>query len=214
MYNKVLLIESNNLMRDALQKLLALENSIEVVQAYESVQMATKNIKSRECNIIILSTNENYYGDMEYIKKIKENNQKISIILITDIESECFVVEALANGVNGIIHKNDSFNKLMTIIECCCMGNMCIPDSMANKLIKVIEKREYYDKENMKYINDLSDREKQIASLMVSGFSNKKIATVSYITEGTVKNYVSSIYNKIGINDRTEAVLFLKKNGI
>jgi DNA-binding NarL/FixJ family response regulator len=90
-----------------------------------------------------------------------------------------------------------------------------MPHDVASKLAEGLSKLSSARKKESAGVElDLSERELELASMMVQGFTNKQISMMLHISEGTVRNYISNIYSKLSISDRTQAVLYLKEHGI
>jgi DNA-binding NarL/FixJ family response regulator len=139
----------------------------------------------------------------------------IKVIMLTTFNDEEYIIEALANGASGYILKDIEMEKLLQTIRDAAEGKTIMPHDVALKLAQGLSRISSAKKiESVKADLDLSERELELASMMVQGFTNKQISMMIHISEGTVRNYISNIYSKLGISDRTQAVLFLKEQGI
>jgi DNA-binding NarL/FixJ family response regulator len=151
---------------------------------------------------------------VEATSVIKRIHPNIKIMILTTFDDEEYIIKGLGHGANGYIFKDIEGSKLLESIRNCCRGEIVVPSKVVQVLVN---KAANTDSKAYEYIETnklgFADREKEVAVMLAQGFTNKQIASALYISEGTVKNYVSSIYSKINISDRTKAALFLKENG-
>lgn len=211
---KVIISDGQLLMRDALSTMINLEHDMKVVAAADNINQAYGILKNQHADIMLMDVQKVNEIEFEWAKKIKIEYPETVMIMLSDCEDEDTVVQALSSGISGYFLKNMPKEEIICCMRDCANGNHIIPSSIAYKLSSKLSGQYENVKKQMGHVlNEFSNREKEIASLMVKGMTNKQIAKNSYITEGTVKNYVSDIYSKIGINDRTQAIMFLWQHG-
>ncbi|MGL6173684.1 MAG: LuxR C-terminal-related transcriptional regulator, partial [Cellulosilyticaceae bacterium] len=124
------------------------------------------------------------------------------------------IMDALASGADGYMLKDIEGNCLVESIRAAYRGDTILPAKIAAKLVtRLVRGTEEEQKGIGQTLDDfeLTDREKEICQLVSKGLTNKQICEKLYLTTGTVKNYITSIYNKLGVSNRTSAVLLLKK---
>ncbi len=209
---KILIADRPSLIRDGLLTVLDSDENMCVVGAVDKSSDAYDMIEDLCPNVVIMDIqiSEN---SLDVISAIKTDFPGIIVIVFTDLDNDEYITRALSYGANGYLLKDIVKEKLIRTIREAVDGNMVMPLAIAAKLATKLKKL-YEDsirRENIKALG-FSQREKEIADLLVRGFSNKQIASELYISEGTTKNYVSTIYNKVGVNDRTKAVIFLKEH--
>ncbi|GLC29165.1 LuxR C-terminal-related transcriptional regulator [Clostridium omnivorum] len=211
----ILLADDQAIIRDGLKIMLNMEENFNVVGTCENGRLIHGFIDQISPKVVLMDILMQGELQIETIRQLKQRYRDIVIIVLTTIEDDEIILQTLAAGASGYFLKNMPSCSFMQAIRDCVNGNVSLPLSISikltNKLFNLSSKLQ--EKEKI-CIMDLSDREKEIAQLMVQGLSNKRIASVFYITEGTVKNYISNIYSKIGINDRTQAVLYLRQLGM
>ncbi|MBU5592026.1 response regulator transcription factor [Clostridium sp. MSJ-4] len=208
---RVLIADDQTLMRDGLKTILDLEDDIEVVATCENGEQAIEQAIKLHPDVILMDIRMPVMNGVESVKKIKTSLPKIAVIMLTTFDDDEYIVEALSNGASGYLLKDIPADKLIEAIRDSLKGQLFIPTNIAAKLVAKLSHKES-SKEILKKKLDLSEREIEVSSLLIEGHSNKQIAAKLFISEGTVKNYISNIYSKIGISDRTKAVLFLKEN--
>jgi DNA-binding NarL/FixJ family response regulator len=206
---KVLIVDDQTLMRDGLKTILDLEDDIKVVATAKDGEDAIEKVKNEEPNVILMDIRMPVKNGVESTKIIKENFKNIKIIMLTTFQDDEYIIEALANGADGYLLKDIQGDNLIQAIRDVYNGQLMINPQIAMKLAQYVKKSTVSEKHVTESF-DLSERELEVVRLMVKGFTNKKISKELFISEGTVKNYISSIYSKIGTSDRTQAVLLLK----
>jgi len=206
---KVLIVDDQTLMRDGLKTILDLEDDIKVVATAKDGEDAIEKVKNEEPNVILMDIRMPVKNGVESTKIIKEDFKNIKIIMLTTFQDDEYIIEALANGADGYLLKDIQGDNLIQAIRDVYNGQLMINPQIAMKLAQYVKKSTVSEKHVTESF-DLSERELEVVRLMVKGFTNKKISKELFISEGTVKNYISSIYSKIGTSDRTQAVLLLK----
>ncbi len=209
---RILLADSQELMRDGLEAIFDSEENMIVVGAADTGMEAYRIMENLYPDVLIIDIQISEKEGFEAVKKIKKDYPDVVVIVLTNLDNDEYIARALSYGASSYLLKNVSGEKLIQTVRETLDGNLIMPRVTAAKLAARLKKL-YEDTamyENMQALG-FSQREREIAKLLVLGLSNKQIAARLYISEGTAKNYVSTIYNKVGINDRTRAVIFLKE---
>jgi DNA-binding NarL/FixJ family response regulator len=209
---KILIADDQTLMRDGLKTILDLEEDMEVIALCENGKSAYEMCKTAKPDVVLMDIRMPVMNGVESVKLIKKEMPHIVVIMLTTFDDEEYIIDALTYGANGYLLKEIKADKLLEAIRDSLNGGLMIPSVIAAKLAaRLSRSMEPQVQDIIPTKLPLSDREMEIALLMAKGLTNKQISAQLYITEGTVKNYISSIYDKIEISDRTQAVLFLKK---
>jgi DNA-binding NarL/FixJ family response regulator len=228
---KVLIVDDQTLMRDGLKTILELEENIEVVGTAADGREALEKVSGLNPQIVLMDIRMPNMDGVECIKRLKEGHKDIVILMLTTFNDEEYIVEALSHGASGYILKDIEADDLIKAIYDAYKGSFILPSDVAVKLAQRLSRTVTYvnpdasnnvnqtlkpsqtsHSQNKKKSLELSEREIEVAKMLAQGFTNKQISSSLYISEGTVKNYVSNIYSKIGIGDRTAAALFLKEH--
>lgn len=208
---RILIADDQTLMRDGLKTILDLEEDMEVVGTAGNGLQAYQMIETLQPDIVLMDIRMPEIDGVTGTKMIKSKYPHIVVIILTTFNDEEYIIQALTFGASGYLLKDMQGDKLIQAIRESASGNLIMPASVAAKLAARLA---YVSHKNgqpeLEKIPALSEREKEIAWLLIKGISNRQMAASLYISEGTVKNYVSSIYNKIGLNDRIKAVQYLK----
>ena len=211
--HKVLLVDDENLLLDSLDIILSL-NNMEVVGKANDGKAAMKILDSmdKSCDIALVDLNMKGMGGIELIKRIKENYPEIKILVLTTFYDDKNITEAIAGGADGYLLKDSGKDVILGAIAQ-IMGGIPVLDQKVMlrlaTLMNHVLNNNTQDGSNGLF-GDMTVREKEICSLMVEGLTNKQIADRLYISEGTVKNYISNIYDKTGIHDRVKLIVELK----
>lgn len=212
---KLLIVDDQTLMRDGLKTVLSLEKDLEVIGTASNGVEAIKFVEKSPPDVVLLDIRMPEMDGVECIKNIKKMFPNIKVIMLTTFNDEEYIIEALANGASGYILKDIEIEKLIQTIRDCAEGKTIMPHDVALKLAQGLSKISSNKKKDSSTAElDLSERELELASMMVQGFTNKQISMMLHISEGTARNYISTIYSKLGISDRTQAVLYLKEHGV
>ncbi len=209
----IMIVDDQTLFKDGLRTVLDLEKNINVMATASNGKEAIFSINPTNLpDLILLDIRMPEMDGVETVKEIKRTYPAIKVLMLTTFNDEEYVMEALANGANGYVLKDMEVEKLLEAIDDAIHGKMVLPSLVAAKLAQGLHK--IVPQKPGPVLAELSDREKEIAIMLTQGFSNKQIALALFISEGTVRNYISTIYSKIGVNDRTNAVLLLKNQGL
>lgn len=211
---KVMIVDDQSLFRDGLKTVLSLEKSIIVAGMAKNGQEALELTPKLDPDVILMDIRMPEMNGVDAVKQIRERFGDKKIIMLTTFNDDEYIIQAVANGACGYLLKDIEVEKLVEAIHDANEGKMVLPPVVYHKLAEGLNKlSQSKTPEKTKLPFEFSDREGEICKMMVQGFTNKQIASALFITEGTVRNYISSIYSKIGMADRTNAVLYLKEHG-
>lgn len=214
---RVLIADDQTLMRDGLKTILDLEENIEVVALAKDGVEALSLFKQTMPQVVLMDIRMPNMNGVECTKLIKELSPDTIVLILTTFDDEEYIIEALTSGATGYILKDIEGDNLIKAVVDAYNGNFILPSKIAIKLATRLSKgtsNEPADKtKENKLLSalNLSEKELELAKMLSEGFTNKQIASAMYISDGTVKNYVSNLYGKIGISDRTAAAIYFKK---
>lgn len=215
---KVLLVDDENLLLDSLEIILSL-NDMEVVGKANDGNAAIKILDSLngDCDIALVDLNMKGMGGIELIKVMKEHYPEIKILVLTTFYDDKNITEAIAGGADGYLLKDSGRDVILGAVNQ-IMGGITVLDRKVMERLTALMNNNMNNKSNDSahgasgdFPGDMTKREKAICSLMAEGLTNRQIAERLYISEGTVKNYISNIYDKTGIHDRVKLIVELKK---
>lgn len=215
---KVMIIDDQRLMREGLRTILELEEDIEVVCLADNGQDAIDKLESAGPDVVLMDIRMPVMDGVQCTGIIKKRNPYVKVLILTTFDDDEYIIDGLKNGAEGYLLKDLSSEKLVGAIRDIYNGNSIMQPEIAAKLISHITGSKSIQtaashitmEESME---ELTDREKEVLKLIAKGHSNKEISKDLYISEGTVKNYISSIYDKIGVNERAKVVIYALEHG-
>lgn len=212
---RIIIADDQTLMRDGLKTILELEDDMDIVGIAEDGRQAHELVLELRPDLVLIDIQMPEVNGIEATKMIKRDFPNTIIMVLTTFDEDEYILEALRHGASGFLLKDIPGDKLIQAIRDCAKGQFMLPTNIAAKLVANIPQRVETGKIPIKSYNEYQEiftqREEEIILYMLKGLTNKEIADKVYISEGTLRNYVSIIYSKIGINDRAKAILYLKK---
>ena len=200
---RVLLVDDENMLLDSLEIILSI-NDMEIVGKAHDGHEALKILKGTECDVGLVDLNMKGMGGIELIGHMKKDYPGIKILVLTTFYDDKNITDAITNGADGYLLKDSGKDAILGAVSQLMSGvNVLDPKVMA-RLTSLMNKNTSDDL----YV-EMTEREREIAGLLAEGLTNRQIADKLYISEGTVKNYISSIYDKTGIHDRVKLVVAL-----
>lgn len=199
---RLLIADDDSLIRESLKIILSMDEAFEVVACVENGQKAVECCLKDNIDIALLDVRMPIMNGVQAVKEISLETKTKTIILTTFDDDE-FIFQAVKNGAKGYLLKNNSPDRIKEAINMVYAGNSVIQDIALEKL------KEGLNVKKRKFDESLfSERELQIMKLISKGFSNKEISMNLYISEGTVKNYITSILDKTGLSHRTQIAIY------
>jgi DNA-binding NarL/FixJ family response regulator len=204
----ILLVDDQTLVRQGINSLLGLSDSVEVVAQANDGLHAIAKIQDQEVkiDIILMDIRMPNLDGIQTLIKLNELCIKIPVIMLTTFDDHESVIKAIKAGAKGYLLKDVSLETLVEAIKTVDAGKTLIQPAITERLIQGLQGIKG-DFESSDIPEPLSQRETEILRLMASGCSNREMAESLFKSEGTIKNQVSSILAKLGVRDRTRAVL-------
>ena len=210
---RVLLVEDQTLVREGLEMLLNLSEDIRVVAQATDGTEALEQIQQRDFDLVLLDVRMPRMGGIDVLREIEARNLKLPAIMLTTFDDDAALLEGIRLGAKGYLLKDVSLPKLTEAIRLVADGGSMISPVVTERLLRGLSDAPPPPDDG--YSSEvLTTREAEIMRLMTGGYSNREIATVLKISEGTVKNHVSNILAKLGVRDRTRAVLKAIEKGL
>lgn len=210
---RVVIIDDHTLFRDGLRTILGYENDIEVVGQGGSADEAIRLAREFLPEIILLDI-DIPGGGLEAARVIANDCPVTKIVILTASEEDDHLVSALKSGASGYVLKGVAARELLRIIRAIAAGESYVPPALAaSLLLEMHESNAHKQKQPENPINDLTDREREILEGLASGLSNKEIGQRLYLSEKTVKHYMTNILQKLQVRNRVEAALLAQRSG-
>ncbi|MBI6875327.1 response regulator transcription factor [Clostridium aciditolerans] len=208
---KILIADDQTLMRDGLKTILELEDNFKVVGTAKDGEEVLDFCKKDSPNLVLMDIRMPKMDGVKCTKILKSLYPEIVVLILTTFNDVDYIVEALNYGAAGYILKDIEGDELVKAINDACKGSLMLPSSVAKKLVEKLSEKAIIKPKEKNILLDFSEREIEIAKMLSMGFNNRQIASSLFISEGTVKNYISNIYSKLGTSDRTAAAIEIRK---
>ncbi|GAA0120721.1 response regulator transcription factor [Clostridium faecium] len=203
---KILIADDDELIRESLKIILNMNEEFSVVATASNGLEAVKACVEKEIDVALLDVRMPIMNGVEALKEILLKCNTKTLILTTFDEDE-YIKDALKYGAMGYLLKNNSPEKIKNAIYTVLNGNIVLQDTVIKKIMNhdKEDENDFHDK------NKFTEREKEIIKLISEGLSNKEVAGNLHISEGTVKNYISSILDKTYLDHRTQIAIYYLK---
>jgi two-component system, NarL family, response regulator YdfI len=208
---KVLIVDDHFVVREGLKLILETSDTYEVVAEAEDGAIALNLIEELQPDVILMDLNMPKMSGLEAIERLKEQNSTIPIIILTTYNEDELMIRGLSLGAKGYLLKDTSRENLFRTIESAIRGETLLQPEITSRIFAYKEKQP-----NSSTVREsiLTERELSILQTVASGATSKKIALDLGIAERTVKAHLTSIYTKLGVASRSEAVAVAIDQGI
>ncbi|KGM52491.1 LuxR family transcriptional regulator [Lysobacter concretionis Ko07 = DSM 16239] len=202
----VLLVDDQTLVRQGVRSLLSLADGIEVVAEASDGKQAIEMIPQVRPDVVLMDMRMPVMSGLEALQALAASGELPPTIILTTFDDDQMVLAGIKAGAKGYMLKDVSLEQLVGAIQTVANGGSLVQPAMSQRLLSGLEhmRNEFVSLDRP---DPLTDRETEILRLMAGGFSNKEIANSLGVAEGTIKNHVSNILSKLGVRDRTRAVL-------
>lgn len=203
---RVALVEDQMLVRQGIMSLLALDNTVRVVCECDNGASVVDTLKQHEADVVLMDIRMPNMNGIEALRDMRNNNISTPVIMLTTFDDHELVAQAMQAGAKGYLLKDVSLETLINTIKTVERGEILIQPSVTEKVLKGLQGLQVRF-ESFDTPEALSPKEIEVLRLIAVGYSNKEISNAIFKSTGTVKNQVSSIMAKMGVRDRTRAVL-------
>lgn len=204
---RVLLVDDEPLLLESLEIILTM-NQMEIAgmahDGFEALEVLSKHF----CDLALVDLNMKGMGGIELIARMKKEYPAVKILVLTTFYDDKSITQAIANGADGYLLKDSGKDAILGAISQIMSGRNVIDNKVMQRLAALMSGGS--NTSNTSLLDGMTDREKEICTMLAEGLTNKQIAEALYISEGTVKNYISSIYDKTGIHDRAKLIVAMK----
>ncbi|MCG0277208.1 MAG: response regulator transcription factor [Thermanaeromonas sp.] len=208
----VLIADDHPLMREGIRKILSLEPRIVIVGEATDGRAVIELARELRPRIILMDINLPVLNGLEAAKVIRREVPQAEIIVLTIHEEEEYIMELFRAGVAGYLLKDISAEGLIEAVLQVAQGVPVIHPGVTRKMVRLLTEVSQAGRTTPE--TTLTRREREILACVVRGESNKDIAKRLFISEKTVKNHLTRIFRKIGVQDRTQAAIYALKHGL
>lgn len=211
---KIIIADDEKLIREGLKIIISSFEDIEVLELCQNGREASEYCKKNQVDVVLMDIRMPECDGVLGTKLIKEGCPNTKVLILTTFQDSEYIQQSLNNGASGYLLKNSSYGSLHEGIRSVHNGNAVINSEVLPRLMVKDEEKEDSDREKIKHETLLTDRELNIIEEIANGLSNKEISDKLFLTEGTIKNNITTILSKLSLRDRTQIAIYAFKNSI
>ena len=212
---RVMLVDDQRLMREGLRTILELEDDLQVAAEAEDGLAALEAYAAVQPDVVLMDIRMPRLDGVEATRRLCQQWPQARVIILTTFDEDALVFDGLRAGALGYLLKDVSGAELAEAIRKVAAGGALIEPSVARKVLAEFARMAPAARPAADQMQEpLSEREQEILKLVAQGANNRQIASQLFLAEGTVKNYVSTIFDKLHVTDRTQAALRARELGL
>lgn len=209
---KVIICDDQTTIRDGLEMLLSLEKDIKVVgqarDGWEAVELAQRQLP----DLVLMDLKMPGMNGIEATRQIRSKFPGVRVLVLTTYDDDEWVFDAVRAGASGYLLKDTPREDLIRAVRETVLGKSFVDPAVAGKLLSRLSGEQ--TEPSSVITEKLTDREVGVLRLVARGLSNAEIAEGLFLSEGTVRNYVSTIFSKLEVSDRTQAAVMAIRHGL
>ena len=209
---RVLICDDQAIARHGLQMILASAPDLEVVGQAQDGQEAVELTAQLAPDVVLMDLKMPRLNGVQATRRIRSQFPDVQVLVLTTYDADEWVFDAIRAGANGYILKDTPPDQLLSAIRDAAAGKTPVDPAVAGKLFKRVADKPVPQTDAL--VEPLSDRELEIVQLMAGGLTNAEIGAALFLSEGTIRNYISTILGKLGVKDRTQAVVTAIRYGL
>jgi DNA-binding NarL/FixJ family response regulator len=216
---RVLLVDDQTLVRHGVRSLLGFAEGLEVVGEAEDGEAALERIAADRPDVVLLDVRMPVVGGLEVLARLRGMEDAPPVLLLTTFDDDAVALDALKLGAKGFLLKDVRLEILVEAIRTVHEGRTLVQPALTERIVRSLtgaaaDAPDDGAGPHPDGLEALTERETEVLRLMVAGWTNKRIAQALELTDGTVKNHVSRVLAKLGVRDRTRAVLKAIESGL
>ena len=209
---KILLCDDQAVIRDGLEMLLNLEKDFQVVGSAQDGSEAVELAAQKHPDLILMDLKMPIMNGIEATREIRAKFPDIKILVLTTYDDDEWVFDAIRAGASGYLLKDTPRQKIIEAIRGTVDGKSFVDPAVAGKSLNQVASRQTQPTSIL--TEKLTERELDVLRLIAKGINNSEIAAQLHLSEGTVRNHVSAILEKLGVSDRTQAAVIAIQHGL
>jgi DNA-binding NarL/FixJ family response regulator len=206
----VMIVDDQTLFRRGLAGLLGADSRIKIVGDAANGSEALEKIGTLRPDVVLMDIKMPQLDGIEATRRITAEHPDVKVVILTTFDNDGYVVQALRAGASGYLLKDSQPEAIVSGILAIVTGERVMTRSVADQMLNMLSgansSKDRYD--------GLTRREVEILRLLAEGLANKQIAYRLKISEKTVRNHISNFYDKLGVSDRSQAVLYAVRKGL
>lgn len=209
---RILICDDQDVVREGLHAILKTAAGIEVVGTARDGAEALELIPSARPDVVLMDLKMPGMNGIQATREIRTSYPAVRVLVLTTYDADEWVFDAIRSGASGYLLKDTPREQLIAAIKGTAEGKTHIDPDVAGKLFAQVSQMSATTDSTV--ADSLSAREREVLGLLAHGLANADIAARLYLSEGTVRNYVSSIFDKLGVTDRTQAAVLALRYGL
>lgn len=210
---RVVLIDDQNLVRQGIRGLLALSDEVEVVAEADDGMSGLAVITEHRPDVVLLDLRMPRHDGIWTLEALQASGDDVPVLVLTTFDDDELVLRALRSGAKGYLLKDVTLDQLIGAIRTLSDGGTLVQPAITDRLLRAIRSSGFAEVGGASP-QELTDRELEVLRLAAGGYTNREIAEALFLAEGTVKNHMSAVLFKLGVKDRTKAVLRALHDGL
>ena len=211
---KVLVVDDHDLIREGLNRIISFEEDLIIVNEFSNGEDVLNNIDNDLADVILLDINMPKKNGIETLKVIKDKYKDIKVVMLTVENDKNTIIESIKIGADGYILKESAGAEIVNAIRSVYINEKYIDKALVKKMFFEFKSNEKDKNLKCENLNKLNEKEIIILYEISRGLKNKEIAEKLYLSEKTIKNYITNIFKKIEVEDRVQATIFAIRNNI
>ncbi len=209
---RVIICDDQEVVCQGLKAILGTADTLEVTGVANNGLEALELIEKKGTDVVLMDLKMPVMNGIHATKEIKEKYPQVKVLILTTYDADAWLFDAIRNGADGYLLKDTSREMLIQAIEEIVEGKTPVDSKVAGKLFSQLSRHALPGDSTIG--KDLVEREREILKLISQGMTNAEIARNLFLSEGTVRNYVSGILEKLGVEDRTQAAVLALRFGL
>ena len=209
---KVLIADDQEIVCEGLKMILETDPQIRVIGTANDGQEALDLVEALAPDVVLMDLQMPRMNGVQAIRRLRVTHPDLPVLVLTTYMDDKWLFDAIRSGASGYLMKDRPRLELIEAIHGTVAGDTYIDPSVAGKVLNNIASSPQQESSDHSY--NLTDREQDILNLLAQGLSNADISHQLYLSEGTVRNYTSTLFAKLGVSDRTQAVILALRQGL
>jgi DNA-binding NarL/FixJ family response regulator len=212
---RVLICDDQAIVCEGLQVILESDAAIQVLGIAHDGAEALEKVAALKPDLVLMDLKMPGMNGIQATRQLRALYPEIKVLVLTTYDADEWVFDAIRSGASGYLLKNTAPAALLAAVKGTAEGKTHVDPDVAGKLFAHVTRAEgYTPSKGSDEIESLSEREREVLQLIAKGLNNRQISEQLFLSEGTVRNYVSSIFSKLNVTDRTQAALIAVRFGL
>ncbi|QHQ63385.1 response regulator [Anaerocolumna sedimenticola] len=206
----IIIADDQDIIREGLKMILSLDDNVKIIGEAENGKQLLEILSFEQPDVILMDIRMPVMDGIEATAVVKRLYPNVKIIILTTFDEDEYLFGSLKNGADGYVMKDSGSKAILSAIQGACLGSMILDSSISGKTVNVISGFDTSKKVIEDLNGILTPRELDVVKQLLLGKNNHDIGETLFLTEGTVKNYISHILSKLELSSRAELLVYLQ----